>query len=627
MTKLDGYFSPKKNVDYEVFQFRQAVQKVSETVDQFATRLRKLAAHCEFSNLERELKSAIIQNCHSKCLRRFALREEALTLDGLLTKARALEASETQASGIEKSLLPENVNRLHQDQGRTPPKPKPRPKTYSPNKCRNCGSAWPHKDGLCPTKGRTRRKCGKPNHFAKVCFTPQNKRQNPRQTRAHQPHPTAKSSVRQISQDQSSPRSDDEYLYTLDQDSMTNSKTPLVNVEVNGVPIEMIVDTGALTDILDEDSFTKINQCQTIELQPPTKRIFAYGSQSQLTVLGKFDVAVEFENNCTTSTIHVLQGNHGSLLSYKTASDLRVIDVRIKQVDHTPLAYKQLVQQYPNLFKGIGKLKNVEVKLHIDRTISLVAQPARRIPFHMRKCVAAELDSLERQGIIEKVDGPTPWISPLVIIPKKNRDVRVCVDMRMANKAINRERHPSPTVDDLIHTLNGATVFSKLDLCSGYHQLSLAPESRYITTFATHKGLRRYTRLNFGTNSASEIFQNTINEQIRDIQGILNISDDVIVFAKTQDAHDKALQAVFQKLSDVSLMLNKSKCEFNKHSLTFFGFVFSAEGISPDPKKVQAIHNASPPTSTSGVRSFWEWQHIVLSLFRNLVMSLSPFAS
>lgn len=137
-------------------------------------------------------------------------------------------------------------------------------------------------------------------------------------------------------------------------------------------------------------------------------------------------------------------------------------------------------------------------------------------------------------------------------------DVQLCVDMRMANKAINRERHPSPTVDDLIHILNGAMIFSKLDLHSGYHQLSLAPESRYITTFATHKGLKRYTRLNFGTNLASEIFQNTISEQIRDIQGVLNISDDVIRFVKTQDAHDKALQEVFQKFSDFSLMLNKS---------------------------------------------------------------------
>ena len=187
---------------------------------------------------------------------------------------------------------------------------------------------------------------------------------------------------------------------------------------------------------------------------------------------------------------------------------------------------------------------------------------------------------------------------------KESGDIRICVDMRMANRAINCERHPTPTIDDLIHTLNGVTVFSKLDLRAGYHQLTLAPESRYITTFATHKGLRRYTRLNFGTNSASEIFQMVINELIRDIPGVLNINDDVIVFGKTQAEHDAALQAVFRKFAEVNLTLNKKKCEFNKKSITFFGFVFSRQGISPDPKKVEAIKNAKPPTTTSGVRSF-----------------------
>ena len=80
---------------------------------------------------------------------------------------------------------------------------------YRPNKCHNCGSAWPHKDGICPGKGRTCRKCGKPKHFAKFCFTTQNIRQNPRETQARQPHPTAKSPVHQISQDQSSYSSKD----------------------------------------------------------------------------------------------------------------------------------------------------------------------------------------------------------------------------------------------------------------------------------------------------------------------------------------------------------------------------------------------------------------------------------
>ena len=88
MEKLDNYFTPKKNVTYEIFQFRKAVQQSGERVDQFATRLRKLASTSEFTDLAKELKSTIIQNCQSKCLRRVALRED-LSLDALLDKARS----------------------------------------------------------------------------------------------------------------------------------------------------------------------------------------------------------------------------------------------------------------------------------------------------------------------------------------------------------------------------------------------------------------------------------------------------------------------------------------------------------------------------------------------------------
>ena len=110
LTKLDTYFNPKKNIDFETFKFRQATQQESETVNQFVTRL---AATCESTDLDKELKSAVIQHCQSKQLRHFALREENLTLDKLLTKARALEASENQARGIEQSSH-EKINYLRE---------------------------------------------------------------------------------------------------------------------------------------------------------------------------------------------------------------------------------------------------------------------------------------------------------------------------------------------------------------------------------------------------------------------------------------------------------------------------------------------------------------------------------
>ena len=217
------------------------------------------------------------------------------------------------------------------------------------------------------------------------------------------------------------------------------------------------------------------------------------------------------EEKSVQSAIHVLQGNHGSLLSYKTASNLGLIDVKINHVQDHSCVNDELVRQHPKLFQGIGKLKDAGVKLHIDEAVTPVAQPVRRIPFHIRKKVSDELDNLERQGIIEKVKGATPWVSPLVIIPKKNGDVRLCVDMRMANKAIRRERHPTPTVDDLIHILNGATVFSKLDLRAGYThgRKSIHHNVRNTQGSPTLRSIKFW-----------HIFQNIIGEQIRDIPAI-----------------------------------------------------------------------------------------------------------
>ncbi|CAB3993230.1 Hypothetical predicted protein [Paramuricea clavata] len=198
-----------------------------------------------------------------------------------------------------------------------------------------------------------------------------------------------------------------------------------------------------------------------------------------------------------------MQGTCSSFLSYETALALNLIKLTINATENQQPEVqeknklKQSLDKYNDRYHGVGKLKDCQVHLHINETVTPSAQPHRRIPFHLRKGLEQELIRLEHESRIEKVYGPTPWVSPLLVVPKPKHPekVRLCVDMRVANKAIDRERHITPTIDDLINDLNGATLFSKLDLNQGYHQLELAPESRYITTFSTHKGLQRYTRL------------------------------------------------------------------------------------------------------------------------------------
>ena len=264
-------------------------------------------------------------------------------------------------------------------------------------------------------------------------------------------------------------------------------------------------------------------------------------------------------------------------------------------------------------------MKGKTAKLLVNDSIKPLAQKYRRLPFHIRDQVEAELKNLEELDIIERAEGPTPWVSPIVVAPKKT-GIRICVNMRAANQAIERERHPVPTVKDLIIDLNGATVFSKIDLNQGYHQLELAKDSRSITTFATHVGLFRYKRLSFGINSAAEIFQKSIEEVLQGIEGVRNISDDIIVFGKSQADHDAALQAVFQKMRENNLTANPAKCLFNQSSIDFFGHHFSSDGIGADDKKVAALINASPPKNATEVRSF-------LGLAQYLARFIKDFAS
>ena len=173
-----------------------------------------------------------------------------------------------------------------------------------------------------------------------------------------------------------------------------------------------------------------------------------------------------------------------------------------------------------------------------------------------------------------------------MVQPKKNSDdIRICVDMRQANKAIRRTRHLIPTLEELRHQMNGANKFSKLDLKNGFHQLELHPSSRYITTFSTHVGLRRNTRLNLGTNSASEIFHESLRKILAGIPGVFNIHDDIFVFGRDEE-HDVALERVLQRLMENNITLNLSKCVLGTNVIDFFGVRFSEHGMSPDVKKV-----------------------------------------
>ncbi|XP_030849603.1 uncharacterized protein K02A2.6-like [Strongylocentrotus purpuratus] len=286
-------------------------------------------------------------------------------------------------------------------------------------------------------------------------------------------------------------------------------------------------------------------------------------------------------------------------MSRKTALALGVLRIGIDV--NSVKSYVDMREEFKPVFQGVGILRDRQIKLKVDPEIRPVAQPVRRTPFGLRDRVKEKIQELVEQDIIEPVEEPTPWVSPVVIVPKPNGDIRICIDMRRVNEAIVRERHPIPTVDEILQELSTSKVFSKIDLKWGYHQLELDPESRKLTTFVTHCGLYRYKRLLFGVNAAPEIYQHEIHKVLQGLPGVANISDDIIIHGATQEEHDERLRQTLTRLKDAGLTANAEKCLFGVSELVFMGHKLTKDGINPTKAKIEAVANACEPKNASEV--------------------------
>ena len=392
-----------------------------------------------------------------------------------------------------------------------------------------------------------------------------------------------KKDVRPLKTEESSNSSEEDYVYAVNN---KNNTSPAVNVTVLSHAFKIIVDTGGTINVIDENTYAKMKET---DLRPTNIKAFAYNSPKPVKFLGKFDAVIETKKRVAIATFYVAKGtNSGNLLSLSTAQDLGLISLHLHKLSTKDDGLAKIINKHASVFTGLGKLKGAKVTLSIDETKTPRAQPQRRIPYHVRQKVKEALAQLEKEDIIERVpeDEGTPWVSPIVVVPKKDGGVRICVDMRVANEAIQRVRHPIPTVDDVSFELNGAKYFTKLDLSQAYHQLELDENSRKITTFSTHVGLYRYKRLNYGTNASAEIFQYMLQSQLHGLKGVKNIADDIIVYGTTREEHDENLDKCLSRLKQRGLTLNQSKCKFLNSTLEFFGQIFSEGGTRPDPKRV-----------------------------------------
>ena len=261
-------------------------------------------------------------------------------------------------------------------------------------------------------------------------------------------------------------------------------------MNVGGVPnVAMVVDSGASCNVIDRKLWEELkqNKVKCVSMKS-TKKLYPYGSAEPLQTAGCFLATVTVRNFSVEAESTVIERKRPSITRKRDSYTTECLGEKVRV---NALKQEDIFDQYKSCFEGLGKLKDFQLDIPIDQNVKPVAQPMPRVPFSTRDKLERKLNELVDLDVIERTEDLTPWISLVVVLPKPNGDIRLCVDMRQANSAIVRERHPIPTVDGVLHDLNGSTVFSKLGIKWAFHQVELSEASRPITTIATHKGLLR----------------------------------------------------------------------------------------------------------------------------------------
>lgn len=221
----------------------------------------------------------------------------------------------------------------------------------------------------------------------------------------------------------------------------------------------------------------------------------------------------------------------------------------------------------------------------------------------VRNELADMIKKLCADGVIEPVNA-SEWISPIVLVKKRNGELRMCTDLRSVNKQIVMECHPLPKVQDLLAKLDGAKIFTTIDLKSAYHQVELTEDSRDVTTFITPEGTLRYIRMPFGLSSAASVFQRLMNCLFGDTDGVVAFQDDILIFSDTVEKHHEILDKDLSVLEDKGMTIRLDKCKFFSSNVEYLGHQINGNGIFPKKDLLLSIKNMNNPQDKDQLKSF-----------------------
>ena len=309
-------------------------------------------------------------------------------------------------------------------------------------------------------------------------------------------------------------------------------------------------------------------------------------------------------NGSTTQlNFQIVDTKNKPLLSPETCEKLGSLKVTINETSavntvvteqdklQVLLTREAIQKEYKDVFEGLGHIR-ISSSFFVNPDHTTVQHAPGRVAVTLQKEVKEKIAEMEKKGIIQTVTEPTEWISSMVVVAKPGK-IKICLDPRDLNKAIQRPKYQMPTLEEVLLRLSKAKVFTTLYAKDGFHQIGLDEASSKKITFWTSFGRYRYLRMPFGISLAPKEFEHRLHEQLSGLDRVEILRDDILVagYGDTQeeaeDNHDQNLRKLLDRARKVNLKLNSKKMNLKKQQVKFMGHVITKDGLKPDPDKVK----------------------------------------
>ena len=610
-------------------------QRPDENIDDFVVRCKTLAQQCEFGDneLSEQIIGLVIASTKYDFFRNDLLvKEKGYPLSEMIKLGRQYEAKEAGTQKLQALQFPTQTQT-----------PSPETNIHAMKKpppqrdCGNCGQS--HARRACPAYNSVCRGCGNKGHWVEHCRITKQRRSltTSQQFDRHDTKPPRRPQQQNYT-GQNQPRASNSagnYIHSSelqgDQDHCTfdsieisgltdtsdkQKRSVFTHLSIKGCHLKgqhklhVKLDNGAEANTIPVRIYNKMKPYLTPDALKPTNQILTAYNGGAIDCIGKIDLDVKHcrRDDYLTTSFFIVDVDAPAILGLPDVQSLGYITIHCSLSTGapqlpSPVTLPVLKDLFPDCFDKIGSFPG-EAHLHVKDGAIPHVDPPRRHSVNLIPRIQDELDKMERQGVIRKVDYHTDWCSSLAVSIKKNGDLRLCLDPKKLNSSLKRCPHKIPNLEEIQHKLANAKHFSKLDAKAGYWAVHLDTPSQNLTTFRSPHGRYCFTRLPFGIAVSQDIFQQRMDEILEKCKGTMNIMDDIVVFGKTQREHDENLITLFNTARKNGLVFNSNKCDLNKQSVSFFGVMFTDHGIKPDPAKIQALRELPTPHNVEDLRKF-----------------------